>query len=173
MSVDFTSRLVLPSGELAALQKLIRRIFGVLALSPGKLLKIRYHAFRKAFRGCCIGFFCWIVWRILKKKFFQDDPDFPGENLLYRFVICKLDSRSILFGFFHTVLKLWFTVFKTECKICYAKKSNLCANLLCGHCVCFDCKRYIQVCPFCKEHFRLWLPLALAILRRHRPVFYR
>ena len=146
---------------------------GVLALSPGKLLKIRYDAFRKAFRGCCIGFFCWIVWKIL--KFFFRIFRLGGmymKNELFRYIF-SLDCDSRMFRFMHRVLELWFSLFKVECKICYNKKSNLCVNLLCGHCVCFDCKKHIFLCPFCKQNYRLWSFLATAILRKYEQVFYR
>ncbi len=162
MSLEISHNYRMPILFVKGVESFIRRNIGVLALSP-----------RKAFRGCCIGFFGWIVWRTL--KFFFRISRLGGmymKNELFRYIF-SLHYNSRMYRFMHRVLELWFSLFKVECKICYNKKSNLCVNLLCGHCVCFDCKKDIFLCPFCKQNYRLWSFLATAILRKHGQVFYR
>ncbi len=162
MSLEISHNSRMPILFVKAVESLIRRNIGVLALSP-----------RKAFRGCCIGFFCWIVWRML--KFFLRIFRLGGmymKNELFRYIL-SLHCNSRMYRFMHRVLKLWFFFFKVECKICCNKISDLCVNMLCGHCICFDCKKHIFLCPFCKTNYSNWLFLPTALLRKYDPVFYR
>ena len=141
----------------------------VLALLPRKLLKIRYHAFRKAFRHC------WMVKKFL--RILRLGGMYMKDGLFE--YIFSLHGDSRMYRFMHRVLTLWFSLFKVECKICCNKTSDLCVNKSCGHCICLDCRKKIFLhskqmqCPFCRTTCEDWLFLPTAILRKRGPIFYR
>jgi len=134
---------------LHAIQKIFRRVFWFLSLSPRELLKILYPLYRKVFRGCCMGLFCWIVWRVFRKLL-----------KLLREQFSKLKILQFVFSFYLKIKKF-------ECKIC----DNILTDFLVmerGHVVCNNCLQRVPKCPYCNKLKRNIITFPEAVISGRR-----